>query len=155
MSPQRRIIREAPLDLEALRKEVSEWSALKTEISIATPQVEERRKRLQTVLQKYGEVEPEKGHLILDLEGQVGEIAQLKNLRRDSQVANGEAIEEILRDKGMWEERSEVIRVPDESRIHAAYLDKRITDDELAQMFRTTTSWALFALDENGKPVKI
>jgi len=54
----------------------------------------------------------------------------------------------------MWEDMTEVIRVPDESRILAAYYDKRITDDELARMFPQVDSYRFFLLNDERKPVR-
>lgn len=157
MSPRLRRTAETELDLDALRSEVSEWYALKREAAVVKEELDQRTKRIKTALQKYGEVEPEKGHIILDLGEPVGEarISQLRNQKRDTQVMNEGTVEEILTDKGMWDEMTELIRVPDESRIRAAYYDNRISEDELAQMFPVTTTYALFALDDFGKPVRV
>lgn len=154
--PQRRINREPPPNMEAIRKDVAEWYALKREAAIVSAELTDRTNRIKGFLEKYGEVEPEKGHIVFELGEPVGEakITQLKNQRRSAKVMNQDTVEEILRDKGWWEELTEVVRVPDESAIHAAYLDRRFSDDELAQMFPTTVSYALYAMDDMGKPVK-
>jgi hypothetical protein len=91
------------------------------------------------------------------LEEPIGDqrIRYLKSLCVTSKnLINDEAAEQILSDKGMWEEVTEVVRVPDQSRIQAAYYDNRITDDELARMFPAVTSYRFFLLDEDEKPVR-
>lgn len=154
--PQRRLTREAPPDLDAIREDVAEWYALKRQASIVSDELDKRTKRLKAVMQKYGEVEPEHGHIIFELGEPVGEanITSLRNQKRDTPTMNEDSVEDILRDKGMWEEMTEVIRVPDQGRIRAAFFDNRITESELAQMFPIKVSYALYALDDNGKPVK-
>jgi hypothetical protein len=145
-----------PLNLTTLRQDVSEWFALKRQVNLVTDQLESRTKRMKNLLEKYGERDPSDGSLYLDLGEPMGDerISFLKNLCVKSDKMNEEVAEDILSDKGMWEEMTEVIRVPDESRILAAYYDKRITDDELARMFPKVTSYRFFLLDDDRKPVR-
>lgn len=154
----RRLVRTVAdsLDLTSLRAEVSDWFALKRQSNLIGDKLDEGTKKMKALLQKYGEKDPADGSIYLDLGEPVGEerIAWLKNLCVSSKRMNEEICEEILTDKGMWEEMTEVIRVPDESRILAAYYDKRITDDELARMFPQVDSYRFFLLNDERKPVR-
>ena len=154
----RRLIRASaePLDLTSLRKEVSDWFALKRQVNLVTDKLNHGTKIMKELLQKYGEKDPSDGSIYLDLGDPIGDerISFLKNLCVTSDQMNEEVAEEILSDKGMWEEMTEVIRVPDPSRIKAAYYDKRITDDELARMFPKVTNYRFFLLDDSRKPVR-
>lgn len=145
-----------PLDLETLRAEVSAWYALKQQATTLGNELDKRKKRLQGILEKYGETDPSTGSIFLDLGEPVGaeRISQLKNQCATRQTLNEEAAEDILTARGMWEEMTELIRVPDDSRILAAYYDKRITDDELAKMIHEKVVYSFFVLDDAGKPVR-
>jgi cytochrome oxidase Cu insertion factor (SCO1/SenC/PrrC family) len=151
-----RLARQESLDLDALREEVSEWYALKRQVNIVSNELDKRTKRLKETLQKYGEVDPAKGDVYINLGDPIGDqnISWMKNLCVTSKNMNEEVAEEILGDKGMWEDMTELIRVPDESRILAAYYDKKITDDELARMFPQIVSYRFYLLDDDQKPVR-
>jgi hypothetical protein len=156
MSPKRHAT-EDDLDRDALREEVRQWFALKQQANLLAPRLDKGTKRFKELLQKYGEKDPADGSLYLDLGEPVGSlgIRFLKNLCVTSNnVINDEAAEEILSGKGMWEEMTEIIRVPDQARINAAYYDNRITEAELKQMFPQVTSYRFFVLDEERKPVR-
>jgi len=145
------------LDLEGLRQEVREWYALKRQEGMLAPVLRKGTNRFKEILEKYGEKDPSDGSIYLDLKEPVGDqhIQYLKNLCVVSEnVLNEEVAEEVLTDKGMWEEMTEVVRVPDQARITAAYYDNRLTDDEFQRMFPKVTSWRFFLLDENRKPVR-
>jgi hypothetical protein len=149
--------RAARLDLKALRQEVREWYALKRQDALVAPKLKKGTDRFKELLAKYGDKDPADGSLYLDLEEPIGDqnIRYLKSLCVTSKnVINDEAAEQILTEKGMWEEMTEVVRVPDQARINAAYYDNRITDDELARMFPAVTSYRFFLLDEDEKPVR-
>jgi len=151
----RRLARE-DLDLSALRKEVAAWYALKQEAALLSNELDKRKKRLQGILEKYGETDPSTGSIFLDLGEPVGSerISQLKNQCATRQVMNEEMAEEVLSKKGLWEEMTDLIRVIDDSRVLAAYYDKRITDDELAKMIHEKVVYSFFVLDDAGKPVR-
>jgi len=151
-----RLVRTQSLDLAALRQGVSDWFALKRQSNLLAEKLDQGTKNLKGILQKYGEKDPSDGSLYLDLGDPIGEerIAWMKNLMVSSKRMNEEVCEEILTEKGMWEDMTEVIRVPDESRILAAYYDKRITDDELARMFPQVDSYRFFLLNDERKPVR-
>jgi len=144
------------LDLDTLRGDVSAWYALKRQANLISDKLDQGTKRLKELLQKHGEKDPSDGSIYLELGEPMGDerIAWLKNLCVSSKRMNEDVAEEILEEKGMWEEMTEVIRVPDESRILAAYYDKRITDDELARMFPTVTQYRFFLLNDERKPVR-
>ena len=147
----------AKLNLQALRQEVREWYALKRQEALVAPKLKKGTDRFKEILGIYGEKDPTDGSLYLDLEEPVGDqrIQFLKNLCvTQKNIINEEVAEEILSEKGLWEELTEVVRIPDQSRINAAYYDNKITDDEMAQMFPKTTSYRFYLLDEDRKPVR-
>lgn len=155
MSPTRRSSN-PPLDLIALREEVAEWYALKRQTTMLNAELDKRKKRLQSALEKYGQAD-NNGNIFLDLGESIGEhkVMQIQNQRRVSDLLNYEVAKEILEDKGMWEDMTEVVREIDQSRVKAAYFDKRISSDELAQMFPQRVVYAFYLMGEDGKAVRI
>jgi hypothetical protein len=151
----RRTALKQPLDIDALREEVSAWYALKEQANLLNEELETRKNRIKAVVQKYGETDPETGSLYLDLGDPLHNgIAQLKNQCSTSSRLNEEVAEEILTEKDMWKEMIEWIAVPDEARIRAAYYDNKVSDDELARMFPKSVRYSFFVLDEDGKPIR-
>jgi len=144
------------LDLKGLRQEVREWYALKRQDALLAPKLKRGTDRFKELLGIYGEKDPSDGSIYLDLEEPMGDqrIQFLKNLCVVSKNIDVEVAQEILESKGIWEEMSEEIRVPNESRIAAAYYDNRLNDDEFARMFPAVTSYRFFLLDEDRKPVR-
>jgi hypothetical protein len=61
--------------------------------------------------------------------------------------------ERILKEKGLWDEVVEWVPVLDEGKVHAAYYDRKITDDELSRMFPQRVSYSLILLDDADRPV--
>jgi hypothetical protein len=151
----KRLVRTRP-DLESIRSEVSEWYALKRQATVVNAELEKRRKKLQESLGRYGETDPSDGSVYLDLGDPMGDqnIQWLKNLCVSTKVMDEEVAEEILSAKGLWEEVTDLVRVPDESRITAAYYDRKINDDELARMFPQTIGYRFYLLDYERKQVR-
>jgi hypothetical protein len=152
-------LRRPTLDLRQLRDDVDGWYALKRQSTLLSNQLNVGKKKLKEMVQRFGTVSPESGSIIIQLEEPIEagdrKIVTLQNRRSASKVANPEAIERILRAKGMWDEVliTETVTHYDEGAIFAAYYDHRITDDELALMFPVTESYSFYLLDDGGKPV--
>lgn len=143
------------LDLETLREQVSAWYAVKRQSSVITDKLNEGKKKLVEIVQRFGEKDPEKGSLFLKLEEPVGEkrISVLKYQRSSSRGTNEQEIERILRRKDLWDSMTRTIQVPDSDLIFAGYYDGKITEDELEQMFPQNIRFSFILLDDNEKPV--
>jgi len=151
----RRATVQAPLDLDALREEVSAYYALRQQAALLNEEVETRKTRIKAAVQKYGETDPETGSLYLKLGDPLHNgIAELKNQCAVSNRMNEPMAEEILSNKGLWEEMIEWVAVPDEGRIRAAFYDNKISQDELDRMFPTRVTYSFYVLDEDGKPLR-
>jgi hypothetical protein len=146
---------EENLDLSTVRRVVDQWYALKRQAATLGVKVEAEKSRLKKIVERYGTTDPTTGSIFLELEEPVGDksIFTLRNQCRTSTSLNAEKAERILRRKGIWKDMVRVIEVPDTDKIHAAFYDKLITQDELDQMFPKSTMYAFTVLDDNGKPV--
>jgi hypothetical protein len=146
---------EETLNLAKFRLDVESWWSVKFQSKLLTQQLNAGRDRLKAVVQRFGVTDPSNGSMFLDLEESVGnrKIAKLKAQRSVSTGLNSEEAERILKEKGLWDEMVEWVPVLDEGRIHAAYYDRKITDDELSKMFPQSISFSLILLDDDEKPV--
>lgn len=153
--PQKRTGTVLPLDLDELRKEVEEWYGLKRQAKTLDSELTKRKNRMKAILEKYGEKD-EKGSLFLNLGEPIGpeRITELKNQIAISDPMNRDMVYELLTEKDMWEEMTDLVRIPDEGRIRAAYFDKRLTLEELTQMFPQHINYSFWLLDDNGKQIR-
>lgn len=143
------------LDLVALRQEVGGWWGVKAQTKFLTKQLNAGKEALLKIVQRHGEVQPETGSLFLELSEPISDrkIVRLKAQRSETKGINAEACEKILKDKGLWDEMVEWVPQLDEGKVHAAYFDKKITDDELSRMFPSSVHFSLILLDDADKPV--
>jgi len=143
------------LDLNVLRHDVEGWWGVKYQSKMITKALEGGKAALLKMVQRHGETDPETGSLFLDLEEPVSDrkITRLKAQRAEVTGINAEACEKILKAKGLWNDMVEMVPQLDEGKVHAAYYDKLITDDELSRMFPRSVRFSLILLDETDKPV--
>jgi hypothetical protein len=143
------------LDLAWLAHEVEGWWGIKDQSKLITKQLNAGKDRLKKIVERFGITDPTSGSIFLDLEEPVSlrKICKLKAQRSVTTGLNPTAAEEILRAKGIWDECVEYVPQLDEGKVHAAYYDKKITDDELSRMFPQSINYSLILLDDNDKPV--
>jgi hypothetical protein len=146
---------EDDVDLVALRHQVDGWWGVKYQSKVIAKKLNAGKTTLLKMAQRYGQPDPETGSLFLDLEEPVSDrrIVRLKAQRAETMGINPEACEKILKEKGLWDEMVEWVPQLDEGKVHAAYFDKKITDDELSRMMPRSVHYSLILLDEDGKPV--
>jgi hypothetical protein len=146
---------EETLDLASLGHEVEGWWGVKAQSKLITQQLNAGKERLLKMVQRHGEVEPEKGSLFLELDEPVSDrkITKLKAQRAEVPGINEEVCERILREKGLWDEMIEWVPRLDEGKVHAAYFDRKITKSELDRMFPSKVHFTLILLDDEDKPV--
>lgn len=134
---------------------VDGWYAVKQQTAMLTNKLNEDKKALQAMVHEWGQTDPSNGNIFLDLEEPVGDrkITRLKSQSATTTGFNENAAEEILRSKGLWDDMIEMVPVLDQSRVHAAFYDNKITEAELAAMFPKRTSYTFVLLDDNDKPV--
>ena len=152
---QRQRDRQDGVNLPVLARQVEEWWGVKRQTKILTKTLEGGKTALLKIVQQYGETQPETGSLFLELEEPVSDrhIMRLKAQRAETTRINSETCEKILKEKGLWDEMVEWVPQLDEGKVHAAYYDNKLTDDELARMFPKAVHFSLILLDEDDKPV--
>lgn len=152
-----RSVKRPVLDLEQVRQDVDAWYALKRQAALVTDQMNGRKSDLKKIVQAHGQTDPSTGSLFLELDEPVGDrkIATLKNQRRATTTTNPDAVERILRAKGLWDEMTHTRTVVefDPDAIYAGFYDGKLTEDELDQMFPKQISYSFILLDNDGKPV--
>lgn len=143
------------LDAAALSHDVEGWWGIKYQTKLLGQKVDEGKKALLKKVRRFGEVQPETGSFFLELDEPVSDrkILKLKAQRAVSTRQDSEEIEKILRSKGLWDQMIEWEPVLDEGKVHAAYFDRLITDEELSRMFPKSEYFSLILLDDDDKPV--
>jgi hypothetical protein len=146
---------EEVLDLAALRREVEGWWGVKFQSKLIAKQLNAGKDQLKKMVERFGITDPTSGSIFLDLDEPVGDrkIVKLKAQRSVTTGLNPEEAERILKAKGLWDEVVEWVPQLDEGKVHAAYYDRKITDDELSRMFPQSINFSLILLDDNEKPV--
>lgn len=146
---------EEGLNLDTLRDNVAAWWGVKYQAKLITQQLNKGKDDLKKIVQRFGVVDPSTGSIFLDLGDTVSDrnIARLKAQRSVSTGLNPEVAEKLLKEKGLWDDMVELVPVLDEGKVHAAYYDKKISDEELSRMFPQSVSYSLILLDEDEKPV--
>ena len=146
---------EEALDLADLRHEVEGWWGVKFQSKLISQQLNAGKDKLKKLVERFGVTDPTSGSIFLDLDEPVSDrkIVRLKAQRSVTTGLNPDAAETILKQKGLWDEMVEWVPVLDEGKVHAAFYDHKITDDELSRMFPQSINFSLILLDDNDKPV--
>jgi hypothetical protein len=142
------------LDTEELTHDVESWWGIKFQSKLIAKKLDEGKNALLKMIQRHGETDPETGSLFLDLEEPVSDrkIVRLKAQRTVRTGLNPDA-ERILRQKGIWDDCVEMVPQVDEGKVHAAYYDRKLSDEDLQLLFPKTIFFSLILLDDADKPV--
>jgi hypothetical protein len=133
--------------LEAIRKEVQQYVFLKEEVTAIEARVGTLRKRILAVVQEIGE-ENEKGSLVLPINDNVSNTANVVKQRRVSKAFDEDKANDLLKEKGLFETVTKTIIVLDQDAVMAAYYDGKLTDEDIETMFPEKVTWALI-LEKN------
>jgi hypothetical protein len=146
---------EERVDLNQLRQDVEGWWAIKAQSKLIAKHLSAGRDSLMKIVQRCGVTDPTSGSIFLDLDEPVSErkIVKLKAQRSVTNGLNPDAAEQILKAKGLWDEMVEWVPVLDQGKVHAAFYDRKISEDELSRMFPQSINFSLILLDDNEKPV--
>jgi hypothetical protein len=87
--------------------------------------------------------EDEKGHRTFALPEEFSGFAALQYQRKVKRVANEDAAERISNKHNLGDELYTTIQVLDEGKVFAALYDKKISIDEVEEMFPETVTYAL------------
>lgn len=87
--------------------------------------------------------EDEKGHRTFALPEEFSGFAAIQYQRKVKRVANEDAAERISNRHKLGDELYTTVRVLDEGKVFAALYDKKISIDEVEQMFPETVTYAL------------
>lgn len=146
---------EEEIDLNRLRQDVEGWWSIKAQSKLIAKHLSDGRDTLMKIVQRHGVTDPTSGSIFLDLDEPVSDrkILKLKAQRSVTNGLNPDAAEQILKAKGLWDEMVEWIPQLDQGKVHAAFYDRKITEDELSRMFPQAIHFSLILLDDSDKPV--
>lgn len=128
-----------------------QFLVLKDEVTTSTKRIDSLKKELTEHVVEHGEVD-EKGHRNFLLAEPVphGEKTYVgfQQQRRVSQSFDTEAAEGILKDRGLWERATVVVREIDQNEVYVLNQEGLITDDELDSMFAERETFAFRPISE-------
>ena len=119
------------------------------------------KKELMSHLETEGKPEGE-GHLVIELDEpeqyfavKAGQpqpklVTGIKRQKRVSQSLNEDRTMALLKEKGLLDQCTEVVIVLNEDAILAANYDESITDDELADLYDESESFAFYLITEDA-----
>jgi len=118
------------------------------------------KKDLMSHLEREGELQ-DGGHRVIELDEpeeffavkngvpQPKHVTGIKRQRRSSQSLNEERTMVLLKEKGLLDQCTEVIVVLNEDAILAANYGEQITDDELAELYDESETFAFYLVTED------
>ena len=123
----------------SVAEKLRQFLSLKVQIETLSERQDELKKTLSKTVETNG-YQDDKGHFWFDLPepievGGYGTVDRIKYQRDSSTPLDPDEAERILSKKGIWEECSVEIRIPDEEAIDRAYFKKLITKKEMKAMF--------------------
>lgn len=129
-------------DISQLTETAKQYKQLKEQEKLLKERQDQLKKILVDALKTDGQPDAS-GHIILELDG-----IEIKHQRRESESLDEDIAWAILDAKGIREECTQIIKVPDQDKIRAAfYKDSndptRITEEELDKMFPKKVTYAL------------
>ena len=119
------------------------------------------KKELMVTLEHEGELQ-EGGHRVIELdepeeffavkEGNPipKHVTGIKRQRRGSQSLNEDRTMALLKEKGLLDQCTEVVIVLNEDAILAANYSEQITDDELAELYDESETFAFYLITEDA-----
>lgn len=135
-----RAIKKKGLDEAAVSETFEQWNLVKQQVEEFGKRQSTLRSRLVDWLEQYGEAD-DKGHLRLPLRNIAG-FAGLKYEKRVSRHLDPDAAERILAKKRLLKQCQTTITVLDESAIELLMFNKKLTDEEYAEIFPSSETWA-------------
>jgi hypothetical protein len=129
---------------EEIGADVSSFHALKERIASETKMLNILKKNLSDLVDSDGEPD-DRGHIFYTLPDGLPYSA-LKRERRVSKSLDEEVTENILRDKGLYDECTEEITVVDQDKVLAAHFEGKLTTEEIDAMFPPTITWAFITV---------
>lgn len=136
------IIKTDQVDLEPVRREVQQYVSLKDEIASMDTRLGVLKKRITTFVDELGEPN-EKGSIVLPLNDDASGTAAVVKQRRVSKMFDESAANNLLNEKGLFEECTKTIVTLDQDAVMAAYYDGKLTDADIEKMFPEKVVWAL------------
>lgn len=149
MAPTRTVRRRSPGS--AVIGKLLQFLVLKDEVKTTGDRLDSLKKELTEHVQAHGETD-DKGHrnFLLPAPLQHGEktYTGFQQQRRVSQSFDTQVAEGILKDRGLWERATVVVREIDQNEVYVLNQEGLLTDDELDSMFAERETFAFRPISE-------
>lgn len=130
---------------DTLTRTFVQWQTLTDEKKQLEPRVAKLRKQLMEHNTAHGEPD-DKGHIWLHFDPPISVGGRtyrgIKNEMRQSTVLDEDKAEEVLSAKGLLDRAVKTIKVLDQDEIYLLFQEGELSEEEIDNMFTTTTSYA-------------
>lgn len=106
-----------------------QWVTADHEAKAANARKSELRDRFMEALERQG-YEDDKGHLYIDLPEEIEGYTKVCRQLRVSQSVDPDEAEALLKEKGLWKDCTDVVRVLNESKMAQMVFEGRLTQEE-------------------------
>lgn len=131
-----------PSPMDSVEAQVREYNYLRTEIDDLSKRQKEIREDLMVLIENTGFADDD-GHWWVELDSDIDGIVALQRQRRVKRSLDMETAEEILKERGLWEDCTEVVRVVDEDKVMQALFDESLSEDDVDRIYPMQVNWAL------------
>jgi hypothetical protein len=123
--------------------EVRQYVSVQDQIKLLTDRKNKLRDELLAVVTELGQEDGLKGHLFYEVNDGVSGISGIQKQKNVGNSYDEDAAERILKDKGLWEKCTKMVRVPVEDEIRAARFTEQLSDEDIDAIFPPTISYKL------------
>ena len=125
-----------------LQETAEQWVEVRKQKETYEARQKTLRDRLGELVTEHGETD-EDGHTWIDLPTPVDDLTGFKWEKRTIQNLDEDVAETVLKKRRLLKSCQTTITVLDESKIEALYFQEKITDEEYAEMFPKSSTYAL------------
>lgn len=129
------------MTLETIKSTLRQYLALKGEADLLTNRVNDLKKILTEDVEQFGEVTTN-GHYNLVVEDSIKGEVKLTKQRRVSNNLDEAAAEQLLNERGIYEQCTKTITVLDDAAIMAAHYQGKLSEADIDSMFPQKITWA-------------
>jgi hypothetical protein len=123
--------------------EVRQYVSVQDQIKLLTDRKNKLRDELLAVVTELGQEDGLKGHLFYEVNDSVSGISGIQKQKNVGNSYDEDAAERILKEKGLWEKCTKMVRVPVEDEIRAARFTEQLSDEDIDAIFPPTISYKL------------
>ena len=123
--------------------DVRQYVSIQDQIKLLTDRKNKLRDALLAIIDEFGEDDGLKGHKFFELSDTTAGISGIQKQKNTGNSYDEDAAERILKEKGLWDKCTKLVRVPVEDEIRAARFTEELSDDDIEAIFPPTVTYKL------------